>query len=273
MLFGRLFLCALLIGAGVGLVHSAVQRWQVIPIIEAAEAFESASTSAAGSHGHDDAAAASHSHDHAAAASHSHDSAAWEPAPGAERSAWTVIANMLVAIGFALLLLPAIAWWDHWRGGQAASLCSGLLWGAAAWLCVVAWPALGLQPELPGEATAPLHARQAWWLLTVVSAVGGFGMLAFARGKWRLLGLTLLALPFIVGAPHPAAAPFAGFGAEAAAAMTALKTRFLLATTLANAVQWLLLGAACAVAVARWVRPLLASPAAADGMATSVKQA
>ena len=41
MLFRRLFLCALLVGLCAGLAYSAIQRWQVVPIIAAAEVFES----------------------------------------------------------------------------------------------------------------------------------------------------------------------------------------------------------------------------------------
>jgi predicted cobalt transporter CbtA len=42
MLFRRLVLSGLLVGLVAGLVLSAVQRWQVIPIIEQAERFEQA---------------------------------------------------------------------------------------------------------------------------------------------------------------------------------------------------------------------------------------
>ena len=42
MLFRRLFLCALFVGLCAGLIYSAVQRLQIIPIIAAAEVFESA---------------------------------------------------------------------------------------------------------------------------------------------------------------------------------------------------------------------------------------
>lgn len=251
MLFRRLFLCALLVGLLTGLFDSAVQRWQVVPLILAAEVFEGA--------------AEPETHEHAAGAAHSHGPEAWAPQDGLERTAYTVGANVLNAIGAALLLLPLMAWWNRHRGGRVlalqkgygASVRHGLLWGAAAWVCLFALPALGLPPELPGMQAAALQARQWWWVLTVACGAGGLAMLCLVRAKWRVLGLALLVLPFAMGAPQHEGSPFAGLGAEAAAQMELLAGRFVVATTLASALQWLLLGTLCALAVARWLSPLL----------------
>jgi cobalt transporter subunit CbtA len=247
MLFGRLFLCALLVGLGAGLTTTVVQRWQVVPIIAAAEVFEAARAPMAEAGSRERAAEAGPAHDH--------DTATWQPSDGAERIFWTVVANVLGATGFALLLLPVITWWDHRRGGQAASLMSGLIWGAGGWLCLFLWPALGLSPELPGEAAAALQGRQTWWLLAVSCAAAGLGLIVFGQGRWRLLGLPLLALPFIVGAPPQAGSAFVGYSAEAMAQLQALKSRFVVVTGLASAIQWLLIGALSALAVVRWLRP------------------
>ena len=206
MLFRRLFLCALFVGLCAGLAASLVQRWQVLPLILAAEVFESAAEEAPVA-AHDHAAGHEATHDHAA---HVHDAAAWQPQDGAERTFWTVVANVAGATGFALLLLPLLALWDHRRGGRGASWRTGLLWGAAGWLALFAWPALGLHPELPGEAAAALDGRQAWWLLAVACAAGGLALAAFGRGGVRALGLPLLALPFLVGAPQAAGAGVRG---------------------------------------------------------------
>ena len=248
MLFRRVFFCALLVGVCAGLVHSAVQRLQVVPIIAAAEVFESALKPAP------------KPHDHApGSAPHTHEADEWEPQAGFERTFWTVIANLLASTGFALVLVPALAAWDRTRqAGRGASGRPGLWWGVAGWVCVYAWPALGLRPELPGEAGAPLAARQAWWVLAVASAVAGLSLLCLVRSWWRVLGLALLPLPFIIGAPHAEGAPFAEFAADAAAQMAALKAQFLVATAVASGVHWLALGALSGGAVQRWLRPLLA---------------
>jgi cobalt transporter subunit CbtA len=248
MFFRRIFLCALLAGLCAGLAYSAIQRLQVVPTIAAAEVFESAAASKEQTDHHESTMPA-----------HVHEAAAWEPAEGTERTFWTVIANVLGATGFALLLIPALGWWDHQRGGTAASLRSGLIWGAAGWLSFFAWPAIGMRPELPGEVAAALQARQIWWLLAVVCAIAGLAALAFAKGKWRLLALPLFMLPFVAGAPHVEGSPFGNFPADATAKMLVLKSRFVVATAIASAVQWLVLGGVSGVIVARWLRPLMGS--------------
>jgi cobalt transporter subunit CbtA len=258
MLFRRVFFCALLVGVCAGLIHSAVQRLQVVPLIAAAEVFEATLEPAAQAQDHTPAGA-----------SHSHEGHAWEPQAGFERTFWTVIANLLASTGFALVLVPALAAWDRTRpAGHGASIRTGLLWGVAGWICVYAWPALGLRPELPGEASAPLAARQAWWVLAVACAVAGMALLCLVRSWWRVLGLALLALPFIIGAPHDDGAPFGRFAADAAAQMAALKAQFLVATAIAGGVHWLALGALSGGAVQRWLHPLLApsgAPASQSG--------
>jgi cobalt transporter subunit CbtA len=262
MLFRRIVLCALLVGALSGLLVSAVQHWQVIPIIAAAEVFEGSAESA------EEAAplaATAHDHDHAEGAAHAHEEAAWEPEDGTERHVWTVIANVMTAIGFSLVLIAAITTWEHLRGRRVASARTGLVWGAAGWLCVFAAPSLGLPPEIPGTAAAALEARQAWWLLAVACSATGLGLLAFVPGRLRWLGIAVLALPYAIGAPHIDGA-FAAYSDEVARQMEALTARFAIATSISSAIEWLALGSLAGGAVARWVRPALAtlgSPATA----------
>ena len=257
MLFRRIVLCALLVGALAGLLVSAVQHWQAIPLIAAAEVFEG-STQPAEQAAPLAATAHDHDHDQAHGDAHAHDAAEWAPEDGTERHVWTAVANVLNAIGFGLVLVAAITTWEHLRGRPLASARTGLVWGAAGWICVFGLPTLGLPPELPGSVAAPLGDRQAWWLLAAASGAAGLGLLAFVRGPLRLLGLALIALPFAVGAPHLAGGPFAGYDIGIARQMEALAGPFALATTLATAVQWLALGGLSGWAVARWVRPALA---------------
>ena len=259
MLFRRLFLCALFVGLLTGLFDSVVQRWQVVPLILAAEVFEESAAPAVADHAHADGAA------------HSHATQAWEPENGLERTAYTVLANVLNAIGSALLLMPLLAFWNRQRAGQplalnrgyGACVLYGLAWGAAGWVCLFALPALGLAPELPGMQAAELQARQIWWSLTVACGAGGLAVLCLVKAKWRVLGLGLLVLPFAIGAPQHAGSPFAGMEADVALQMQLLHSQFVVASAVASAWNWLLLGTLSALAVARWLSPLLNPVAAA----------
>ncbi len=263
MLFRRIVLCALLVGVLAGLLASAVQHGQAIPLIAATESFEG-SWEPPGATASPEASAHDHEHAPGAAHAHSHDTAAWAPEDATQRHVWTAVANVLTAIGFGLILVAAITTWEHLRARPVASARTGLMWGAAGWFCVFGLPTLGLPPELPGSVAAPLGDRQAWWLLTAASGAAGLALIAFVRGPKRWLGLAVFALPFAIGAPHLAGGPFAGYDAEIARQMATLVGPFAVATAIATATQWLALGALSGWAVARWVRPALVAQAAAD---------
>ncbi len=266
MLFRRLVLCALLVGGLAGVFLSAMQRWEVVPLIAAAERFEAAPmVPAHGEPGHDHAV-----HHQPATASahadHEHDAMEWKPAEGAERTAYTVLANMLTAAGFALLLLAAMSGMQAWRGSAPVSPAQGLLWGIAGYLSVYVAPTLGMPPEIPGTQSAALEARQLWWLLAVAATVGGLSLLAFGRAMGRWAGLLLLAVPHLVGAPQHAGLPFAAHEPAVAAELMAIASRFLMATAIVNALYWLALGGFATWAFRRW----LAIPAAPAGVSAAL---
>lgn len=285
MLFRRLVLCALLIGALAGLFLSAVQRWQVVPLITAAERYEVAAaampavTAVApplhGAPGHDHArhhdgspsAAHLHADGNATAApadahgDHDHDAAEWSPAEGFERTAFTVLANVLTAFGFSLLVLAMMAGVEYRYGSVRLSPVHGLLWGLAGYLSFYVAPAMGLAPEIPGAQSAALAARQVWWLLAAGATAGGLALLAFGRSPWRWVGLLLLAVPHLLGAPH-AGLPFAEHTPTEAAALTAIAGQFFVATAIANALYWLALGSLSTWAFRRWIAGVLPERAA-----------
>jgi cobalt transporter subunit CbtA len=257
MLFRRIVLSALLVGALSGLLLSAVQRWQIIPIIDSAERFEKVRTPEQTG----PAAQAGQAHDHAAheSAGHVHPAGAWGPAEGAERIGYTVLSNVLTAAGFALLMLAAMS--TSLRRAALAKRTAvtqldwrcGLLWGLAGYAVFFVAPALGLPPEIPGAAAAPLEARQLWWVLTVVCTAAGLAGAAFGKTHWRWAALGLLAVPHLVGVPHPATSPFADHPPAAAAELVELARQFVWATAFANALLWLALGFASIWAARRWL--------------------
>jgi cobalt transporter subunit CbtA len=214
--FKRIAAAALLAGVLAGVLLTAVQRLQIIPILLQAEVYEDAAST------------------HAPAATestHHHDADAWKPQNGWERTFYTAVANVSLALGFALLLSAAMAV----RGG-ANGWRNGLLWGLAGYTIFFIAPALGLPPEVPGAEAAPLADRQLWWLMAVVGTSAGLALVVFARSTlMKTVGIALLVAPHLIGAPQPAI--------HASAAPLELAHAFIYASAMANAVLWLALGA------------------------------
>ena len=110
----------------------------------------------------------------------------------------TFLFNILTGVGFGLLLAAILVI----RGGPTG-IGRGVLWGAAGFAAFVLAPAAGLPPELPGSISAPLEGRQIWWLLTAAATAGGIGLLALqTRRTWKGVGILLILLPHILGAPR-----------------------------------------------------------------------
>ena len=82
---------------------------------------------------------------------------------------------------------------------------------------------------------AALAARQQWWLLTAAATAGGLGLIIFAKlTALRVLGVALIVVPHLIGAP---AAPHASSGVPAE-----LAAEFAIASLAVAAAFWLLLG-------------------------------
>jgi len=150
-----------------------------------------------------------------------------------QRILFTGLGNLVVAVGFALMLAglyvvraPRKTWW-------------GLLWGLAGFATFNLAPSVGLPPEVPGAAAADLLLRQYWWIGTAAATAVGMGLLAFGR-HWalRLVGLILLPIPHLIGAPHPEA--------HESLAPAALAQEFIYASLFTNALFWAVLGFATA---------------------------
>ncbi|MCQ8102994.1 CbtA family protein [Methylomonas sp. SURF-2] len=201
--FRKLVAISLLAGILAGLLLSVLQHYQTLPLILAAEQFETPS------------------------AEHVHD---WQPMDGWQRNGFTWLFNGLTGFGFALLISASMYWRDQ------RDYLPGLGWGLAGYLVFFVAPSLGLPPELPGTDSAELHSRQAWWLFTAAStAMGLFGLVLTKQRGLQIGGACLLALPQLVGAPHPEVAH--------ALAPEALQQHFVLLTAMNNAIFWLALGA------------------------------
>lgn len=213
--FNTILLTALLAGGLAGLVLGGVQQITVVPLILEAETYETGEAEESEAAPGDEAEE-------------------WAPEDGVERTLWTVLNSMLVGIGFGLLLTACYALRGKvtWQGG--------ILWGLAGFVVFNLAPALGLPPELPGDAAAGLEQRQVWWVLTAAVTAAGLWIIAFQPKPYlKLFGVALLVLPHLFGAPHPET--------HGGLAPDELRDSYIVATLLTNSVFWILLGVFCAL--------------------------
>ena len=209
-MFTRIITAAAAAGLLGGLLLTAIQQIEIAPLIRAAEAREAAVAAAP-----------------AANEVHAHE--AWEPQDGRQRLTATIVANIVLATAFALLLGAAMSRRQQygWR--------AGLVWGIAGYATFFVAPALGLAPELPGANSAPLVDRQIWWIAAASSSAVGLWLAAFgSKPLSRILGIGLLLAPHAAGAPLPPPGLDLRGGEDERA--------FIRATYLANAALWLALG-------------------------------
>ena len=202
-MLGRIVATALLAGLVAGLVLSVVQQAWVAPLILQAETFETAGIEASAPGAED----------------------------GVERTLYSVLANVLNGVGFALLLGTAIT-----LSGRAVEWRYGLLWGLAGFFTFGVAPALGLPPEPPGVVAGELVPRQAWWLGTAAATALGLWLLALTKRRaLKTLGALALAAPHVIGAPtvdiHGGPVP------------SQLINEFIAASLVATGAFWLVLGA------------------------------
>ena len=229
----NLFAAALLAALCAGLVTAAIQHFRVTPIILHAETFEGE-----GGHSHGPAAVSA-DHTHAeGTAEHSHDVVAateaapeeWAPQHGFERTAYTTLATVLAAAGFALVI-GAVSMFAN----IPVTFANGFLWGIAGFLTFSLAPAYGLAPELPGMPAADLAGRQLWWTATALATGAAILLLAKTRANWAFaVAVALVVAPHIIGAP---ASPD-----EPSAVPAHLATEFAAVTLGTSLVFWLLLG-------------------------------
>ncbi len=132
-MFGRIIFSAVLSGLVVGLILTGIQRFQVVPIILEAETYEGA-----GDHAHGAEAEGAPTDEqtptsepgglYASIMAFQNAEAAWEPGDGGERMLYTAIANVLIAIGFGLLLAAIFSL------RKDIGVVQGLLWGIGGYL-------------------------------------------------------------------------------------------------------------------------------------------
>ncbi len=203
----RIVMTALLAGALAGLAVFILHMWQTTPLILHAEVYESGEAAAPN--------AATQEHQHAV---------------DFMRHAYSLLADVITAIGFSFLLVGAMA-----ITGRRTDWQNGIIWGLCGFAAFFIAPALGAPPELPGMVAAELGERQAWWLGTAMFASVALALIFFAHGAlWKVLAALLLIAPHAYGAPHPVMEP-GNVPAELAA-------QFAVASLVVNGLFWMVLG-------------------------------
>src|SRR5262245_27419831 len=130
--FRTMVLVAAFAGVIAGLGMTVAQQLTTVPLILKAEVFEQAEEAkTVTQHQHEDGAMHEHGH-------------GWSPADGFERTAFTLAANVVTGIGFALLPIAVSE-----LAGGIAGWRQGVMWGLAAFAVFTLAPGLGLPPELP----------------------------------------------------------------------------------------------------------------------------
>jgi cobalt transporter subunit CbtA len=212
-LFRRMFITATIAGAISGLIIGIFHQFTTVQIIYDAEVLER-TTQVQPSPIHEEQVMS-----------------AWVPPDGAERIAYTILADVLTGIGFSLLLVAAFA-----IAGTAIDWRRGFAWGVAAFAAFVLAPSLGLPPEIPGTSAAPLGERQLWWASTAV--LTALAMALLSRKQAHPL-VYVIAMAFIVF-PHALGAPQAP--ADVSAAAESIAHRFIVASTISGLLFWTVAG-------------------------------
>ena len=180
-MFARILVCALLSGAGAGLVAGILQWYFIQPILLHAELYETGLT---------------------AHFTTQIGSSAIPPARHLDltRDSLSLILSMIINFGYALVLIPLMVTLSNAK----PTAVQGILWGLAGYMVVLLAPAFGLAPELPGVAAADVGQRQLWWFGTVAISATSIAMMIFGKNQIiQYLAGALLILPHLFGAPHP----------------------------------------------------------------------
>ena len=118
------------------------------------------------------------------------------------RTLLTVLMTVLTTCGFGLILVAGFALAERLHLTRI-DLRTGLLFGLAAFTSTQLLPSMGLSPELPGAAAGELGQRQLWWLFTVAGTLAGISLIVWGNASTKIIGVVMIAAPYLIGAPHP----------------------------------------------------------------------
>lgn len=242
MIFRNIIFSAVLVGLVSGLIYGVFQQTQLSPIIYAAEKFEANKSTQVSLH------------ENNIDSLNPHTETAWSPSNGAERIFWTLLANVLTGISFALVMLSLMAIHNLKSNKPKVDSIQGIGWGAVALLAIFVAPALiGLHPEVPGTVAIGLEHRQGWWLFCVLATALGAAVLYYTPIKFKALGVMLAVIPHIIAAPIHAQLIFENTDPVAVAHLNDLSQQFFSMTAIGTALFFIVLGASSGFAVKKFI--------------------
>ncbi len=201
-IFRRIFFVVVLSGAMAGLLSAAIQQWRGVPLILEAELYENIEHSH-GSIAQETIENEGAAHSQVDAEKPHEEVEPWAPQDGFERTLFTVLATMLVSLGFAFLIAAGSI-----LTNISVTPTNGLLWGLSGFAAFSLMPSIGLSPELPGMVAAELGARQIWWWFTAIATLAAIlALLKLPRYAGLGVGLVLITLPHLMGSPVPPHVP------------------------------------------------------------------
>ncbi len=237
MTFRNIVFSALVVGIIAGSLYGLFQQIKINPIIYAAELYEVA-----------EAPAVTQNQELA-------EDEAWTPADGVARILSTLAANILAAIGFALLLISAMSLHNLKSSKPKVNWKAGIIWGLGLMTTMFIAPSLlGLLPEIPGTLAQVLETRQIWWVFAALITATGLSVIYYARRFVKLFGVALVALPHVIGAPTPALHSYANNAPVAVAALNELSQQFVLMSSIGVLIFCVVLGALSGFVSTRFVR-------------------
>jgi len=208
-MFHRIFLTALVAGAIAGVCLFVAHLTITTPLILQAEVYENAAPDQT-----------------PGSAPASEDMTAGN----VQRSLYSLMADLVTSMGFAFLLVGAIA-----LSGQNVDWRRGLVWGLCGYASFSLAPTFGLAPELPGMLSTALQERQVWWAATVAATAGGLALIFLVeRPAIKWIGPVLIVLPHLIGVPEHEI-----YSGDVPAALAA---EFAVATLVIGGLYWVLLG-------------------------------
>ncbi len=222
MLFRKMIAVAFFSAIIAGLLLGVMQSLSTSPIIYSAEVYEVADTHVL---------------------THEDNQPSWAPTEGGERIAYTYLADVLIAFGHSLLLTSFMVLIFLQFAKPIISWRSGVIIGFGGYLSFYLATVIGLPPEIPGTLAADLQARQIWWSFTVIASIIGLSTLYFAPKYLKVIGLLLLVMPHLIGAPHPQVYGFLNQESATISTLSQLEQQFFLSTAWVNLIYWLILGA------------------------------